>query len=129
MTLKRDLSQFREKALESADKERRAICLEILKSVAMMTPVDTGRARGNWQVSSDTPKRNVIERDSKSWSSVVSQEMGNFGKLGDTVYMTNNLPYIYGLEYGQRSEQAPSGMVRVTLARIRGLIANRRLSR
>lgn len=128
MSLKSDLSKFTLETLNRADKERRAICSEVLTSVVMMTPVDTGRARGNWQVSANTPKYSEIDRNSKNWSSVVAQEMQNIGKLGDTVHITNNLPYIERLEYGY-SGQAPEGMVRKTLARIRALIANRKLSR
>lgn len=128
MSLKGDLSKFTVNTLDRADKERRAICSEVLTSVVMMTPVDTGRARGNWQVSANTAKYSEIDRTSKNWSSVVANELQNIGKLGDTVHITNNLPYIERLEYGY-SGQAPEGMVRKTLARIRALIANRKLSR
>lgn len=128
MSLKSDLSKFTLETLNRADKERRAICSEVLTSVVMMTPVDTGRARGNWQVSANTAKYSEIDRTSKNWSSVVANELQNIGKLGDTVHITNNLPYIERLEYGY-SGQAPEGMVRKTLARIRALIANRKLSR
>ena len=128
MTFKRDLEQFRAKTLDAADKERRAIAQEVLTSVVMATPVDTGRARGNWQVSANTPKRNEIDRKSPNWSTVVAQEMQNVGKLGDSIHITNNRPYIERLEYGY-SKQAPEGMVRKTLARVRALIANRRLSK
>lgn len=128
MTLRGDLGKFRQKALEEAEKERRAICSELFKSVVMDTPVDTGRARGNWQITTGSPNRNITDRLSPGFSSVVSQELQNLGALGDTVYMTNNLPYIEGLEYGS-SGQAPSGMVRKNVARIRSLIQRRRLSR
>ncbi|NTX09022.1 hypothetical protein, partial [Myxococcus sp. CA040A] len=42
-------------------------------------------------------------------------------KLGDTVYVTNNLPYARRLEFGH-SAQAPRGMVRVTVARLREIL-------
>jgi hypothetical protein len=35
-------------------------------------------------------------------------------KMGDTVYLLNNCPYILGLEYGT-SNQAPNGMVRAAI--------------
>jgi hypothetical protein len=36
-------------------------------------------------------------------------------KTTDSIYLTNNLPYIKKLEYGS-SQQAPRGMARVTIA-------------
>ena len=43
-------------------------------------------------------------------------------KAGGVEYITNNLPYAERLEYGY-SQQAPAGMVRVTAARFRELLA------
>jgi hypothetical protein len=41
--------------------------------------------------------------------------MANRLEAGSIFYLTNNLPYGERLEYGY-SKQAPSGMVRITLA-------------
>ncbi len=128
MSFKADLGKFKQKALDSADRERRAICVELFKSVVMNTPVDTGRARGNWQMSPNVPKSNTTDRLSPSFSTVISQEMNNVGKLGDSVHMTNNLPYIQRLEYGY-SGKAPEGMVRKSVERISALIRNRKLTK
>ena len=42
-------------------------------------------------------------------------------KAEDTIYISNNLPYIRALEYGH-SKQAPNGMVGTTIAGIKDKI-------
>ena len=44
------------------DKAFRSICLGIYKDVILGTPVDTGRARGNWQIAIGVPPREEIAR-------------------------------------------------------------------
>jgi hypothetical protein len=96
------------------------VCLEVLKRIVFRTPVDTGRARGNWQV----------EIGAAAVSSLIVEgtegEMADFSmrngiqKLSDIpafsiVHITNNIEYIYYLEYDKRSDQFPEGMVEITL--------------
>jgi hypothetical protein len=96
-----------------------------------VTPVDTGRLVGNWQVSKDSPESGEIARSGRS------------GPLGDVdrvvrkpgnYWLTNNLPYAPVAEYGRWgtgpystvkttsdgfSVQAPHGMARVSLVKTR----------
>lgn len=82
----------------------------------MKTPVDTGRARGNWHISIGHPEPSVSE--TKTQTPLPSEgEKLKSSKAGDTIYIQNNLPYIVGLEYG-RSRQAPQGMVRLTMQEV-----------
>lgn len=128
MSFKTQIQNFSAKALKEADKEKRAICSALFTSIVMDTPVDQGRLRGNWQISPNTPKRATIDRIDKNGSATINAELRNLGKLADTVYMTNNLPYAVPIEYGH-SKAHPQGMVRKNVARIKSLIARRRLSR
>jgi hypothetical protein len=73
---------------QNAEQAFRALVLDIFRNIQIRTPVDTGRARGNWQVEFN-------------------------GTQEATIY--NNLPYIERLENGW-SQQAPAGFVRVTLS-------------
>ena len=43
-------------------------------------------------------------------------------RMGDQTFITNNVPYIDGLEHGS-SGQAPAGMVAVTVENVRGQFA------
>ena len=84
-----------------------------------MTPVKTGRARGNWQIGIGNDP--ISELDRKGY--VGEEELPKLDKLdGDeTIYISNNLPYIRALEYGH-SKQAPQGMVGVTVSHLKSTV-------
>jgi len=111
------MAKFNVQTLEQADMIRRKIILEVLRGVVKRTPVDSGRARGNWQASISKPISREVDRKDKTGSSTVSEESGTVQSSSpdDTLYLTNNVPYILILEDG-RSNQAPNGMLKVTLA-------------
>lgn len=115
------------------DERVRAATIGVFSSVIKMTPVDTGRARGNWQCTIGQPAT------TKNWQS--DAEMAMIATVpnhaGMKVYLTNNLPYIQKLEYGGYgtgegatikttrdgfSVQAPYGMVRISIDRFEGLM-------
>jgi hypothetical protein len=112
-----NMAKFNVQTLEQADMIRRKIILEVLRGVVKRTPVDSGRARGNWQASISKPISREVDRKDKTGSSTVSEESGTVQSSSpdDTLYLTNNVPYILILEDG-RSNQAPNGMLKVTLA-------------
>lgn len=96
-----------------------ALCSRIIKE----SPVDTGRFRGNWQASLGTPLRNTLNTTDPSGASAINK-MGNVVQsldVGETFYMTNNLPYAQRLEFGW-SKQAPTGMLRVNVERVRAAL-------
>lgn len=73
-----------------------------------------GRARANWFPSIDSPSDDTT--DSTSTNESASRVTGIQDQIaGNVYYLTNNLPYIRRLEYDNWSQQAPRGMVRVTL--------------
>jgi hypothetical protein len=79
------------------------------------SPVDTGRFKGNWQVTYGVPAASVRDILDKS-GAVSGAEVAKVMSLpaGGVVYLANNLPYAQRLEYGW-SKQAPAGMVRTAL--------------
>jgi hypothetical protein len=81
-------------------------------SVTKMSPVDTGRFRGNWMYGLNNPDLSTLETGVQ----FSMNESGLHFNNGDTLYFTNNLPYAKRLEYGW-SKQAPKGMVRLTAAK------------
>lgn len=94
------------------------VALQSLRGIVQMSPVDTGRFRGNWIVSVNSPNMSSTQ-EVKSPSQVIAEgdaALGASDKL-PIVYIQNNLPYANRLENGW-SKQAPSGMVAVTMARI-----------
>lgn len=109
------------------DTQIRKATIELFGSVIKMTPVDTGRAKGNWQCTIGSPatsSTNAIDgssRQSLQGSKAYSDVVSTVPKSGNVVWLANNLPYIRKLEYGS-SQQAPSGMVRINIQRFASIL-------
>jgi hypothetical protein len=119
---------FVQGAIENIEEVRRRYALEIFSRVVERTPVDTGAARGNWIPSIGSPSEEITDNKDKSGNqtlqkikAVVEQVKGD-----DSLFLSNNLPYLPKLEYGGYgdgpktingfSKQAPHGMAGVTVA-------------
>ena len=121
MSFASDVAKYAKLAGASVDETGRAIVLELFGSVIKDTPVDTGRARGNWQTSLGAPKGGEINRDGAGPAlTEVASESAKFG-MGKVIYLANGLPYILRLEYGW-SKQQPGGMARRNAARIQSIV-------
>ena len=118
-TFNLDIKAFTEKAGKNADKVVRKICLDLLSDIVYNTPVDTGRARANWFTSIGSPVSTTIEFNASASSAAgvaVAQASADIAKApGNLFWISNNLPYIYRLEFEQWSKQAPNGMVRLAI--------------
>jgi len=112
------INAFVLRAKDNQEQVIRAVSLRILARLVQMSPVDTGRFRGNWLVGfNNAPTGTTAEVDPDGTQTLArgSLVIEQF-KVGMTaVYFTNNLPYAYPLEMGH-SQQAPGGMVRITAA-------------
>jgi len=136
-----DVNKWAGKALKDFDRLRRAVIFELFSSVILDTPVLEGRLRGNWQVSSSGAPSGTVEfvKTSTGAESKSSKEIKNprgpvsisgvkaverlalEGKptVDQAVYMSNNLPYAYTIEYdGWSHTKAPEGMVIKNFIRI-----------
>lgn len=119
MTFSQDVGRFAKQSPQKADQARRKIILDLFSAIIVDTPVDTGRAQGNWQTTAEEPAHGTIERFGEA-ESIAEIDQNISGPDGVT-YMANNLPYIEPLEYGH-SGQAPEGMVRKNVARIGAIV-------
>ena len=101
----------------------RKIALSVFTEVILMSPVDTGRFRGNWQVAIGSMPTGTLEIDDKVGTATISKVQAEvLGlKAGQSIFLMNNLPYALPLEYGS-SKQAPSGMVRLTVQRFQPIV-------
>lgn len=107
---------------ENTNKMVRATALAIDQTVVTSTPVDTGRARSNWITQLGSPFRGTIEPyspgeklgkgEQANRSAAINQAGDVIGqrKLGQDIYISNNLPYIKKLDEGS-SAQSPAGFV------------------
>lgn len=112
-----DISRFVEKSKGRIDTIVKKVTLDVFSSVISMSPVDTGRFRGNWVASIGSYGNQILSVTDKSGDGTISEasRVVNNGNAGTIMYLVNNLPYAQRLEYGY-SNQAPSGMIRVTIA-------------
>lgn len=110
--LKGILSKAGNTVAANADRLVRRCALATDAAVVIATPVDTGRARSNWQVELGQPASGVLESTDKSGQGAISQGKEAIAKYksGTSVNITNNLPYIERLNDGW-SAQAPAGFV------------------
>lgn len=116
------VKKFAQRTPEIANLVIRKSALELFTDVVMDTPVDTGRARGNWQITFGQGATGVLEasgdkeNDSASGSPTVQKitDALNADRSTLTIFLTNNLPYIKKLEYGW-SKKAARGMLRKNL--------------
>lgn len=106
---------YQKKVLGLADQVIRRTALSIDADLVKETPVDTGRARSNWLPSINTPSSETVGPSGKINIQTV---LPDFNVLTDTIYITNNLPYIRRLNDGH-SAQAPAGFVDDVVARNR----------
>jgi len=100
----------------------RRIALQALEKVVNRTPVDTGRARGNWFVQIGSAGFEVTTDTDKNGNVTISRGASVIATYADSddfpvISIYNNLPYINRLEHGH-SKQAPAGMVAITVAEL-----------
>jgi len=116
-----DLDLLFEGTVDKAELFLKKVAMELFKSVILKTPVDTGRARANWTCTISEPStERVYSKTDKQGSQTVALAIKKADKaqLGSNIYLSNNLPYIGVLEYGS-SDQAPKGMVRISMQEIK----------
>ena len=84
--------------------------------LVLSTPVDTGRARANWITSVGIPITEDIEDNDVSGSATIARNNTTIRaqKSGQTIYISNNLPYIGKLNEGS-SAQAPANFVEIAV--------------
>lgn len=121
------ITRFVKKTGVSADTVVRKLGIDVFVEWLKQSPVDTGRFRANTRISvnrqdlstdveppSTTPQKGVAtEADA-------SRALGSIAtaKFGDTIHITNNLPYAKPLNEGH-SQQAPDGIVDPVFARVK----------
>lgn len=109
--------------VSNSDRLVRKVALAVDGTVVLATPVDTGRARSNWQVELNGPAEGVRDAyapgEGGSTGGPNAREAIAQGRAaiaqyrgGDnaSIHITNNLPYIGRLNEGS-SAQAPAGFV------------------
>jgi len=102
MSFKTDMERIAKNIGSDLSDLAKAVKIEVFRRAIMNTRVDTGRAKGNWQMTEGKPAIGNIENFDPSALGQISDKA--LTELDQTVqgisvsYLTNNLPYIQKLE-------------------------------
>lgn len=101
------------------NKEARALGINLLNGLTRVTPVDTGRARGNWFVGISSPVRTIDNGRTATSAVIEGVSKINTAKAIEypEIVISNNLPYIERLDDGH-STQAPKKFVESEIDRV-----------
>lgn len=124
MSFSSDIEKIAKKLNQSIESTVRATALELFGSIIVGTPVLTGRAKGNWQTSINEPITSVIDRAGDTEAIAELKNVAGGSIAGKILWLSNNLPYIRRLEFDGHSSQAPAGMVRINVSRIKSIVSN-----
>ena len=130
MSFSSDMRKFAKKTGITIEEAAVSVCSQVVESVIEKTPVDTGVARANWIATLDSAHSGTSSAKDKSGMVAIAKANSVAKKAsGKVFYLTNNLPYIRKLEFGGYnagpkgvggfSAQAPAGMVRITMAKLK----------
>lgn len=121
LSFERDIKKFTDKVGLKLSQVIEVVSIELYNRITDKTPVDTGRARANWNISATTKNQSVTDETKRQ--SVISLSGLKEGQ-DNVVWITNNLEYVFSLEKGS-STQAPNGMVDISLQEVKSWIASR----
>lgn len=104
-------------------KVTKKIALQALGGVVRKSPVDTGRFRGNWNVSIGEPNWTTTFEVDKSGPATIARGEEVITSIPPyrVIWIANGLPYARRLETGW-SKQAPLGVVAITAAEIQSTL-------
>jgi len=131
---KRDFAKLLQRAGDKANTLVRVSAVNVGKGLVEKSPVDTGRFKNNWVYGAGVLNTSTTQAMDKSGATAQGRIATGVAtwKPGQSIYITNSLPYSRALEYGLYgkppgsangpktingySTQAPGGMVRLTVA-------------
>lgn len=117
------LHELIEKAKAAPEQVVRKVGLDIAESLVDKSPVDTGRFKANWNCAFgriDPLTTPSTDKGGERTKNRIRIQLNGW-QGGDTIFLTNSLPYAIPLEYGH-SKQAPLGMVRLTATQFQTFI-------
>ena len=106
---------YKKKVVQPHENLVRKTALMAFANIGLATPVKSGRARANWNISVDTVDGKTTDStDQPDYVTKAMSAIANF-VIGKTIYISNNLPYIKRLNDGY-SKQAPANFVETGVA-------------
>jgi hypothetical protein len=127
MSFSKQVINFGRRSTQEVIRYRRGVALKLFGAVVMSTPVDTGRLRANWKFSAGKADLEATEETDKVGEKTIAKITAGTlvaaAKLGDPLFLANNLPYAERIEYdGWSHTKAPDGMLRKNFIRVSQLL-------
>jgi len=129
MSFASDIRQFSRKTGVNAEQVFRKLGFQAFNGVLIRSPVDEGRFRASNRISINSVDSSVEPEDFSSdiqeGAPATGAEVGKAdaaigsAKIGDRIYITNNLPYAQALEDGHSQRQAPRGVYSLTFQELK----------
>ena len=113
----KQIHEFNIKAMAQSEAKIKKAFVGLSTDIIMDTPVLSGRLRNNWFPSVNQGTDRTTKYAGKEGAAATSRVSAIKFKLGDTLYLTNNLPYAERIEFKGWSNKAPTGMVRKNIIR------------
>ena len=113
MSFDDSLAKYCAKAGDKVELVVRKTAIQLQASMIEKSPVDTGRFKSNWQCGLGNANADTSAAANSDALGRTTTVIAGY-KPGQTIWLTNHLPYAKRLENGW-SKQAPAGMVRLTL--------------
>lgn len=112
------INEFAEKFGVSVNVVLRSTSMRIFRNVVEETPIDTGRARGSWNIDINFVDLTKLPEDKDGpfqWQSISQnkalifqqKELDAFKEIPPDVYIANSLSYIKKLNEGHSKRQQP----------------------
>ena len=114
-----DMNRISKRINSDLDQLGRAVKVEAFSGTIQDTRVDTGRARGNWQVSENAPATGEVDRLDKTGAAAIDEVSSTVNGISLS-YLTNNLPYIGVLEEKDAMAARNVQRVKENLSRMAG---------
>lgn len=126
MSFATELQAFARLAKDRQDKVLRAASLRLFSSIVQATPVDKGVLRNNWYCSLNGPSYQTTTTPAPVGTATIGRIREQLAsvRFGEDIYLSNNLPYAYRIEFDGWSAQAPSGMVRTNIVNWEAMVAD-----
>lgn len=116
MSYSGDLLRFSSKSKEQSYAIHQKVTVDLYTKVIVSTPVQDGRAKGNWVATYNHPLPSELSKMDKLGQETTRNMISDVGEFdgikAKTVFLTNNVPYILRLEYEGHSPQQPNGWVK-----------------
>ena len=123
-----ELEAFSEKTFTALDRVFQEVVVDLGTSVVRLSPVLTGRFKGNWQLTVGSPANFSLVTEDPEGDETLTQIKQRASTLqsGQIAWLANQLTYGPLIETGDHSPKAPNGVVGITAVNFLAMVEDAR---